>query len=753
MASTQFEALDARRCFPCWDEPARKATFVISLTVPANLIAFSNMSVTRHQTIKGGKAKIDFGETPIMSTYLVAFVVGEFDYIEAKTEHGVAIRCYTPPGKSDQGKFALDVAVKSLDFYDDYFAIKFPLPKLDMVAIPEFAAGAMENWGLVTYREVDLLIDEKSASSQQKQRVGSVVTHELAHQWFGNLVTMTWWDDLWLNEGFAAWMQNFALDFIYPDWKLWNQFVHTDQGSALKLDGLKSSHPIQVPIAHAIEVEEVFDLISYRKGACIVRMIHSYLGPEAFQEGLRIYLKRHAYGNTETSDLWAAWAESSGKPVAETMSTWTQEMGFPVLNIEESTPQEDGSLKLKVKQEWFLADGSEVEGEKVWAAQMLAETGAEGGAIELPMLETAEAEFIIPGIATEGFVKLNAGQHVPCRISYDSVTFDRLKLAIREGKLGTQDRVGLVSDLFALGRCGKKDVGDVLELMAEMTTDSSYTLWAEIETQLSSLTPVLAAGYQNFAAFEDYVKALMNDCVESVGWDPKPEDDHVTKMLRAVLIRMSADFPTDKSIAEAKTRFQAFFQDPEGGAAALPSEYRGAVFKIVVKTGGEQEYNALYQIFKRSTTHVEKVQVMTALGSTQVPLLKQKTLNWCLSEDIKLQDIMYPVRGVAASGAVGLDLCWKWFQDNFTELKKRAGNAMGIMNHLVNICGGGFVTEEKAVEVVAFFEAHPLEGCARKIEQMLENTRINAKWLAAMKAGKLGDDGFFVLIQMTMGAM
>ena len=262
MASTQFEALDARRCIPCWDEPAIKAVFELSLIVGSDLTAFSNMPETRVTQLapegaKPSKKKISFMPTPKMSTYLVAFCVGEFDFVQGYTEHGVQVRVYTPPGKSATGEFSLQVAMDTLDLYDDYFQVPYPLPKLDMVAIPEFAAGAMENWGLVTYREVDLLIDAAKASSTQRQRVCSVVTHELAHQWFGNLVTMRWWDDLWLNEGFASWMQTYAADKLFPSWMMWEQFTTDDQAAALRLDALVTSHPIQVPIAHAEEVEEV----------------------------------------------------------------------------------------------------------------------------------------------------------------------------------------------------------------------------------------------------------------------------------------------------------------------------------------------------------------------------------------------------------------------------------------------------------------------------------------------------------------
>ena len=310
MLSTQFEALDARRCFPCWDEPARKATFGTQLIVDANLTAFSNMPVTELTLLAGAKKSLTFAPTPKMSSYLLAFVIGEFDYLQAHTKDGVAVRVYTPPGQTEQGRFSLDVAVKSIEFYDEcvnrafslpltmssmganpahtfellhnltcrYFGVRYPLPKLDMVAIPEFAAGAMENWGLVTYRSIDLLVNADTASSQQLQRVATVVTHELAHQWFGNLVTMEWWDDLWLNEGFASWMMTFVADELFPSWSVWPQYCSNEMARAMTLDALKTSHPIQVPIKEAEEVEQVFDAISYYKGGSVVRMVHAVIG-------------------------------------------------------------------------------------------------------------------------------------------------------------------------------------------------------------------------------------------------------------------------------------------------------------------------------------------------------------------------------------------------------------------------------------------------------------------------------------------
>nr|CAB3456894.1 unnamed protein product [Digitaria exilis] len=330
MAVTQFESVDARRCFPCWDEPAFKAKFKITLEVSSGMVALSNMPIA-NQTVTGTIKTISYQESPLMSTYLVAIVVGLLEYIEGVTPEGTKVRVYTQVGKSSQGKFALDVGVKSLHLYKDYFGTPYPLPKLDMVAIPDFAAGAMENYGLVTFREVALLFDEESSAESSKQSIAITVAHELAHQWFGNLVTLEWWTHLWLNEGFATWMSHLAVDSFFPQWNIWTQFLD-DTTAGLKLDSLEESHPIEVEIHHASEVDEIFDAISYDKGASVIRMLQNYLGAERFQKALASYIRKFAYSNAKTEDLWAVLEEKSGEPVKNLMTTWTKQQGYPVIN-------------------------------------------------------------------------------------------------------------------------------------------------------------------------------------------------------------------------------------------------------------------------------------------------------------------------------------------------------------------------------------------------------------------------------------
>ena len=694
MATTQFEATDARRAFPCFDEPAHKSVFHVSLIVEKGKTAISNtlpVSVLEHEA---GYEIIKFSPTPKMSTYLLAFIVGDFEYIEKKSNGGVIVRVYTTPGKKHQANFALSCAVKTLEFYEKYFDIPYPLETLDMIAIPDFTSGAMENWGAITYRESALLVDPLHSSIHNKQWVALVIAHEIAHQWFGNLVTMEWWTHLWLNECFASYIEYLAIDKLFPKWDIWTQFSNNEQGSGLRLDSLLNTHPIEIPVHHPSEIGEIFDEVSYSKGASIIRMLAGYLGERDFRDGLRYYLKKHSYKNTETVHLWQAFEKVSKKKVEQMMRTWTSRPGYPVLEAKLL------NNKLFLSQSRFFASPASKQKAKdktIW---------------QIPVsIEDKKGPW----------AKINIGETGFFRTAYSKELLEKLYAPVKGKILEASDRLGIVRDLFALSEAGTIPTTDALDFLSAYKSEDNYMVWVEIATGLSKIEQLVTK-----TPMEEDFKKFMHDLFSPLalrfGWNKKKKELHSATLLRPLVLSRAGLAGNKKIIKEAKEKFALL----QRGGSVSP-DVRSSVYTILARHGGTKEYKILIKKYKKETLHEEKNRIGNALGFFPNPKILAFVCKFSLSKDVRMQDTIGIISSVGTNPA-GRDVWWNFVKKNWKLLVSRYGDGGHTLARLVKAISGS--PEAKHLfSFKKFFKTRDAPGAKRSIEQVLERLEGNILWL------------------------
>ncbi len=701
IATTQMESTDARRAFPCFDEPEFKATFEITLVVDEHLAAFSNSPVADETAEPGGKKRVHFAPTMVMSTYLVAFVVGPLEHTDPVDVGGVPLRVVHPLGKGHLTAFALDVGAHAIRFFTEYFGIAYPGDKVDMVAIPDFAAGAMENLGCITYRESLLLVDPATAARSELERVADVICHEMAHMWFGDLVTMKWWNGIWLNEAFATFMEVLAVDAYRPEWQRWVSFG-VEREAAMAVDGLHATRPVEFPVGRPEEAEGMFDVLTYQKGGSVLRMLEQFIGPDVFREGIHDYLVAHSYANTETRDLWRALELSSGRPVARIMDTWINQGGYPLITV-----GDDGSL----------------------TQQPFSYSGAPGGAIgshwQVPVLhrslgatdDWADALLLtaIPNAGAGGDdVVVNAGGTGYYRVAYSAERVAHL--AGRLGDLAPLERYNLMSDTWAATLAGHAQVADLLRL-AKALADSGEvdpSVWSVVIGALGLFDRIVAdEGRPMLAAA---VRQLLGPIAASLGWERRDADDERTPSLRSAVLRTLGTIGADPGVrTEAASRFAG------REAAPLHGDIASAVLDIVASVGGVDEYEAFLTHYRNPSTPQEENRYLDALASFGDASLAARTFELAMN-DVRSQDAPFLIRLLLVNREAG-PATWERIVANWDEFPKKFPSTTlpRMLDGVRALCS----PPELAAGVASFIDANPLAAGGRTVEQILERLAMS----------------------------
>ncbi len=705
IATSQCQSTDARRIFPCWDEPDFKATFKTTMIVPQGVEAYSNAREVERLP-RDGKVEFRFAETMKMSTYLLAFIAGPFEATEPIVSRGTPIRIIVPRGNLHLTEVALQNAVFCFEYLSDYYGIPYPGDKLDHIAIPDFAAGAMENVGLITYRDAYLVIDKDKASQAELQNSLDVIGHEVAHQWFGNLVTMAWWEGAWLNEAFASFMELKATDAMRPEWKRWLAFANLEVPWAMGTDQLASTRPIEFEVNAPEEVDQMFDSITYGKGSAVLHMIDEFIGVESFRRGVGNYLRRHAYANTVTGDLWEGLDSASDWPVSEVMNTWVYQRGFPQIEIRAS----DDGIRLSQRRYLVIPDETDTT---IWKVPIQLGGSSNGETFTSKVL-LEDDEIVVPVDGLDWVVG-NGGGYGFYRTSYSDDLFARLLDHI--GDLDDIERYTLVSDTLAFVRSGQAEASSFLDLISTFTDEQEHAIWSVIIAGLGTVEHhTLEEAVR--PAFQDFVRSLLGPTLQRLGWEPRPEDSDLERKLRGDVIGGLGVLGQEPEVI---ARCRALVEDLIAGGSPDP-EVATAALTVFARFADHDGYQLLWETYRQARTPLDQVRYLRSVAGVPVEELAVSTMDKVVDGDIKTQDGFWVFARLLmgkAGPAVWASAASRW---------DRVLEVMPGMTRTRVVEGISALSQpEVAADVKAFLSEHPIPEAARSVEQNLEKLETNVR--------------------------
>ncbi|KAK7085111.1 hypothetical protein SK128_002659, partial [Halocaridina rubra] len=731
IATSKFQPTDARSAFPCFDEPSFKSSFNTTLVRPTEgYIALSNMPVQKERANypSPGLTEVIFEKSVPMVTYLACFIVCDFEYVEVMTKENKPFRVYATADQMNRTVYARDIGVDVLNYFEEYFEVEYPLPKQDMIAIPDFISGAMEHWGLITYREVNLLYDDKGSSSYNKQRVASVIAHELAHMWFGNLVTLDWWDDLWLNEGFASYIEYKGVANYEKDWDMEGQFVIDDLQRVMVLDAQLSSHPIVQAVNHPDEITEIFDSISYSKGASVLRMLENFMGPDEFRKGVRNFLRRFKYANAITQDLWDELEKVSAAKldISRIMDTWTRQMGYPVLSVKKAIAN---SNKLEVRQSRFLLDPTAVSADDSpynyrWDVPVTFVTDTSSRIQVWFDKDMDKLVMDMPPGAT--WIKMNVGQYGYYKVNYEASMWQDLISLLKDNHtaLSAPDRSSLLDDAFSLAAADQLPYDTVLSLVSYMKKETHYIPWKTVGSHLSKMGRLLRKT-KAYPYFRKYIVNLVKDHVERLGWND--EGSHLERRNRLNLMALACNNGYDPCIEGAYQRLVLWIQNP---SYFIPPNTRSLVYKYGMEKAAFEEWETMQERYATEVNAQEKSKLAVGLSSSKEDWITERWMALAKNESIvRGQDYLIMLSNIA-SNPWNTHIVWSFVKANWPYLVERFSLNNRYLGRMVKDVSTRFTSQNELDDLKEFFEKYPNAGSgARSRKQALEEIQKNVGWI------------------------